>query len=767
VRRIAASLVALVVLAGYAVPAASAAAPPQPKVVIIVGPVASSTAAYKADGDAAYAEARKYTANVFKVYAPNATWAAAKKALQGASVVIYMGHGNGFPSPYRSSPWPYSQNGLGLNPKAGGDNSTTKYYGEYYLARDVDLAPNAIVLLNHLCYASGNSESGKPKPTLSQARQRVDNMAAGWLRTGARAVVAEAHFGPAWYVRQLFTTHKTVGQIFADSPTFNDNAFTFPSSRTAGATAEMDPDGTPGGYWRSATGWLDTRTDDITGATYADTGVDPTDFVVPGAASVGVDEAGVFADETLTPDPGSGLPPASLPRDTRLRLLARSHLATAAGDPVFEVATLDGATSGWMSGADLVPRDSASPVVWTVDDGNGAFSPNGDGSGDTYRLTGRTSETADWTVAFEDDHGDELASRSGTGGAFAATWDGIVGGAPVADGTYGWLVTVRDGWGNPTGTRRGTFRVDTVAPSFNDAVVAAGADTPTFSPNGDGDADTIAFPFSIDEAGYVDASVRDATGALVRSFTTRVAVGPGRVAWDGLDDAGHVVHNGVYTVRLAPRDLAGNVGPYRETPAAVYKTLSHVAGSKAVFFPQDLDKYAKTTRFSFDLSVSATVDGTVIDGAGNVVLTMFDGAPLGAGTHVFDWDGRLADGTMAPRGTYTAVIRATDGELATSGRTSVVADGFKIRLNDTTPGRGQTITLYATSPELLSSLPRVKVSQSGASPFSVTMTKMSSTTYKVTIRLKSTGSAGTVRFSLSGTDAGGRINRASRTFVLH
>ena len=107
------------------------------------------------------------------------------------------------------------------------DNSTTQYWGEYYLARDVHLAPNAVVLLHHLCYASGNSESGKPAPSPTMARQRVDNMAAGWLRAGARAVVAEGHFGPAWYVQQLFTTHKTIDRIWRDSPTFNDRAFTF------------------------------------------------------------------------------------------------------------------------------------------------------------------------------------------------------------------------------------------------------------------------------------------------------------------------------------------------------------------------------------------------------------------------------------------------------------------------------------------------------------------------------------------------------------
>ncbi len=770
-RRIAAAAASgLIVMALFALSAAGAAsaATPQPKVVIIVGPVAGSTAYYKSDGDAAYAEARKYTSNVIKVYTPNATWAAAKKALQGASVVIYMGHGNGFPSPYRTSAWPYSQNGLGLNPKAGVNDSTTEYWGEYYLAKEVKLAPNAIVLLSHLCYASGNSESGKPKPTLAQAKQRVDNMAAGWLKAGARAVVAEGHFGPAFYVRQLFTTHKTVDQIFHDSPTFNANAFTFGSSRTPGATAEMDPDGTPGGYWRAVTGWLGTTTDDITGAAYADTGTDPADFQVPGAASVAVDAASVYQDATLTP-PGDSGPLATLARDTRLRLLTRAVATTPAGKPIFEVASLDGATTGWMSGADLVPRDSAGPVVWTTDDGDGAFSPNGDGSGDTYRLTGRISEVADWTATFENADGEVLGTKTGSGDAFNVTWSGLVAGVPVPDGTYRWRMTVTDGWGNPVGTKTGTLVADTVAPTLDDPVVAAAgaSDIPTFSPNGDGAADTISFSYSTSEPGYIDVTVKDGTGAVVRTDSTRVASGPGKVGWDGLDDAGHVTRNGVYTVTLAPRDYAGNVGSGRDIAVGVYKTLSHVVSAKTVFFPQDLDKYARTMRFSYDLSVSAVVSGVIENGTGDVVRTFIDSVSTGPGTHVFDWDGRLDDGTMAPRGTYVAAIGATDGELSTTGFATVVADGFRVTLNDSTPARGQTVTVYVTTPELLKAAPRVKTSQSGTSAFSLTMTKMSSTTYKVTVKLKSTGTAGTVRFSVSGTDGAGKVNRAARVFALH
>ena len=225
--------------------------------------------------------------------------------------------------------------------------------------------------------------------------------------------------------------------------------------------------------------------------------------------------------------------------------------------------------------------------------------------------------------------------------------------------------------------------------------------------------------------------------------------------------------NGIYTVTLAPRDYAGNVGAGRDTAVGVYKTLSHVTSASTVFFPQDLDKYARTMRFSYDLSVSAVVTGVIRNETGDVVRTFLDGVSTGAGTHVFDWDGRSDDGTMAPRGTYVAAIGATDGELATTGTASVVADGFRITLNDSTPARGQTVTLYVTTPELLKAAPRVKVSQSGTTAFSLAMTKMSSTTYKLKVKLKTPGTAGTVRFSLSGTDGAGKVNRAARVFALH
>ena len=135
---------------------------------------------------------------------------------------------------------------------------------------------------------------------------------------------------------------------------------------------------------------------------------------------------------------------------------------------------------------------------------------------------------------------------------------------------------------------------------------------------------------------------------------------------------------------LSPRDYAGNAGPARNSTVAVYKTLSHVASARTVFYPQDLDEYARHLRFSYALSVSATLSGVIRNEAGDVVRTMFDSVPMSAGSHLFDWDGRRTDGTMAPRGTYTAAISATDGVLAATGLAAVVADGFRVTVSDST-----------------------------------------------------------------------------------
>ena len=175
-RRIVLALVVgmLTTLAAFA-PVAAATPSSDAKVVIIVG---ADTPQYLDDANELYAEAIQHSTNVIKVYSPKATWSAVKAATANANVVIYLGHGNGWPSPYTYDPNYTTKDGFGLNATAGTTHGNLKYYGEPYI-RTLDLAPNAIVFLHHLCYASGNSEPGQPAAKLSARCVATSTLASG------------------------------------------------------------------------------------------------------------------------------------------------------------------------------------------------------------------------------------------------------------------------------------------------------------------------------------------------------------------------------------------------------------------------------------------------------------------------------------------------------------------------------------------------------------------------------------------------------------
>jgi len=225
------------------------------KVVVVVGPVGGKTAEYRSSARTYASIARSYGASVTEIYSPYATWSKVKAAAQGANLLIYLGHGNGYPSPYGAFQR-LTKDGMGLNATSGNGNSNVKYWGEYYIDRDIQMAANAVVILNRLCYASGNSEWGSANPTKSTAIKSVDNYGAGFLRAGAKAVFAEAISSVSYTIRSLFRSSKTMNAIFMDHPASADvRDFWFTSVRTSWARAHLDPP-QAGKYWRSVIGSL-------------------------------------------------------------------------------------------------------------------------------------------------------------------------------------------------------------------------------------------------------------------------------------------------------------------------------------------------------------------------------------------------------------------------------------------------------------------------------------------------------------------------------
>jgi flagellar hook assembly protein FlgD len=577
-----------------------------PKVVIIVGPVGSKTASYRAEGDAAAAAAAKYTTNVIKLYTPNATWAVVKPALQGASIVIYFGHGNGFPSPYSTTLKRDRQNGLGLNPAAVGDDTATKYWGEQYLASDVRLASNAVVLLGHLCYASGSSEPGKPAPTVDVAKQRVDNFAAGFIAAGAAGVFADAHGkAVAEYVDALFSTHQTLGQVWATAPKAQGNAFSFPSKRTPGMTAHMDPDSSSGEFHRSFVGNPDLQ----------------TDAVIAGAGTTGGTTGGTVSTPA-TPTPA--------------------------------------------------PAPTPSPASGTTEP--------------------------------------EVVST---------------GPPPTA--------------------------VDTVAPTL--AATGSTAFAPTTPADGSGNVDRWVGTFKVSEPGTIDATIVTIGGAT-------------SVTWDWRGEDGVAAQDGQYLVTLAVRDDAGNSSPQTAVLVSVFRALTKVVASTALFYPQDRDAYAPSTRLSFQLAVPATVSWTISDTAGRVVYTRYQNTPMAARSVAWIWTGLDQVGNAVAPGRYFATITATNGTLGTSATTALTVAAFAVTTSPTTAVRGRNLTVTASSAEPLSGSPRLTIRQPGAATRTVLMTRIGTNTWRATIRLASGGGTGKVTLEVSGRDVRGGSNLATAGLTL-
>ena len=380
--RILTSLIgAIVVLASQAslgVMPVAAADTAAPLAVIIVGPSSSMTSQNLKDGAAIARQAEDAGMRVRKVFHPKATWQNVLDAIQGASFVAYLGHGNGWPSPHG----PFQEDtkdGFGLDPHEGSSAYAADYYGADKLRKRVHLAKDAVVLLEHLCYASGNGEEYMgPEFDKGLATKRADNFASGFLDIGARAVFAYGTDQRIDLPNALMNGDRTMDEIFKSPNTDNQydgfvgkDDYYRDSVRTGWARLHMDPHPKQGHY-RALTG---------------DLGMTASEFRA-GAGDIA----------------GGG---TSGP-DTRA--------------PVLKVQG---------SGAELA---SAGMAV--------RFSPNGDGTNDSLHIRRTLTERATVRVEVRD-RKDKLVrafSRAGRRGSGTITWDGRDnGGRIVRDGSYRYL----------------------------------------------------------------------------------------------------------------------------------------------------------------------------------------------------------------------------------------------------------------------------------------------------------------------------------------
>ena len=484
------------------------------RAVVVIGPMHEWQSLVNERGRAVADAAEAQGMEVTRLFHPNALWSDVVDAANGANLFIYLGHGNGWPSPYA----PFQENtknGLGLNypDPDRRSSSDVKYYGANFLRDEIQLAPNAIVMFEQLCYGSGHGEGYMPTPSRSLAVERVDNFANGFIDIGARAVFALEFQPLSNVVNALFEEHATMDSIFRMefnpyssearpfwgwvgwSPSYHDSVL------SPGARILVDPHQTES-YRRAITGDLEFTSDEWQGAGANDP--DGADPVLTGLGS--------------TQHPGT------------------------------------------------IPGGDQSPTV---------FTPNGDGISDTVSFHHGLSEPAYLDFDIRDSAGGVVRHFTAwtDGGDGSTTWDGRdADGDFVAEGRYDVTVKPEDRSGKLGASDMTSVKV------FKTLKSPLAKPNHIFVRDGDGLAQSTALQVTLTQPAALSWTILDSAGAPVRVLASAQAFGLGlaTVSWDGRDVLGALVPDGIYSAVVMATTDAGTYGHMSSVRVMPFKVTAPV-----------------------------------------------------------------------------------------------------------------------------------------------------------------------------------------------
>jgi flagellar hook assembly protein FlgD len=407
-----------------------------------------------------------------------------------------------------------------------------------------------------------------------------------------------------------------------------------------------------------------------------------------------------------------------------------------------------------------VTIDTVAPIATSASISGTLISPNGDGILDTIRVALGASGATRWTFSAAPIAGTTVgaavATRSGSGGSAAVTWNGKRNdGAVVADGTYRLALTALDNAANRV-SRSWTVRVDRTR-----ATILSAATPATFSPNGDHSADTVRLGWSASERISGVARILHGT-TVIRSWTVASATA-GAITWNGLTSAGAAAPDGTYTFRVSARDAAGNATT-RNTPVIVDRTLSWVRWSRTAFYALDGDAIMASARLSFSLRRSAAVTVGIYSGT-TLVRTVWTNRSFAAGAHSWTWDGRDASGKLVRRGVYTVRVSARSWVGTSAAGRSILNDAFRVSLSATALRAGQTLTVTMTTTEPLKAAPTVAFTQPGRAAVTRTATSLGSGRYRVAFVIAA-GTAGSATLRITGRDTASGVNVSVGTVTI-
>jgi len=316
------------------------------------------------------------------------------------------------------------------------------------------------------------------------------------------------------------------------------------------------------------------------------------------------------------------------------------------------------------------------------------FSPDGDGRKDELVIYQTTSPEISWkgTVSAGDK---PIRSWTWTERALTATWDGRdESGQIMADGPYRYQLEGEDLAGN-----RKTFSTDTFTLDTTPTPVRLTPAKLIFSPNGDGDDDSLSFTMAPAVTTGIEGwrfSIRNEADQTVFSLTEPSDHVPATLAWDGRNSEG-IIQEGRYRAILEVLYLKGNLGqavtemPFTLDVSPPRLTLK----ASPLPFSPDGDGVNDTLTILVDREDPSGIrewSARILDPTG-VVFHTFDTAAARSGS--LTWNGKDRRGELVQSASdYTLEVTAEDnvGNRATATTVIpidilVLKDGDRLKIS--------------------------------------------------------------------------------------